>query len=77
LAEGGRKVTLPELLELWRERDRRYGLPGSGGRPRFVSDAEAESIRAFRDSELSMVPAEDRALAWSALMRWQPPAIGR
>ncbi len=65
---GGRYDSWTELSAAWEERDVRC-------RRRLdpLSEDEIESIRANRRAEISLLPPDDRASAFRALMRWNPP----
>ena len=56
-----------DLLELWRERDRRYLFR----RRMKLSDAEMASIYAWRKGEVQALPQRNRAKPWAELQKWK------
>ena len=73
-----------ELRTLWAERDRRYREYRSGGRPRpgrsvtpALTTVDASAIRAYRLSEVALLPVDVRAELRAEAWRWNPPGAFR
>lgn len=66
-------MTAQELELLWDQRSTRYAMRRSNSLFRPVSDAEYQSIIAWRRKEVEMLPAKERLKALTALAQWQPP----
>lgn len=62
-----------ELRELWDDRDMRYRLRARGGHHVPLSAGEADSVRAYRLTEVAMLPPSTRSIALSEFGRWTPP----
>ena len=56
-----------DLLELWRERDRRYLFR----RHVPLSDAEIAMIYAWRQGEVQALAQRNRAKPWAELQKWK------
>ena len=65
---NGRYENWSELREAWDQRDVRCRR-----RLEPLTDAEVESMRSNRKAEIGLLPPDDRAEAFRALIKWQPP----
>jgi hypothetical protein len=66
-------VTWDVLRALWSERDDRYQRRARGGRHLPLSGREEAVVRAFRRSEIDLLPSGVRALAFAEFVKWTPP----
>jgi hypothetical protein len=64
-------MTWATLGGLWDERDSRYRYK----RPQRISADEAELIRAYRQTEIALLPADQRRYGVVELARWKPPSL--
>jgi hypothetical protein len=66
-------VSWDVLRALWSDRDDRYRRRARGGRHLPLSGREEAVVRAFRRSEIDLLPAATQALALIDLVVWTPP----
>lgn len=68
-------TAVASLLAHWHERDQRYGVRRHLGDIAPLTEAEQSSIRAYRYSEVLLLPEKDQPRALAALTSWTAPVI--
>ena len=63
------------LRGLWDERNDRYSRRKSHGQPQSMTPTELAGVRAYRQTEVALLPAEQRQYAIAELNGWTPRVV--